>query len=80
VFLSLIARDVWDFLGAPNAEVRTNADGGAGATFVLDFEIRLEHMLIFGSEGTFIEVRVKDDLSGLARLETSLHLARLENE
>ena len=80
VFLSLIARDVWDFLRAPNAEVRTNADGGTGATFVVDFEIPLEHMLIFGSEGTFIEVRVKDDLSGLARLETSLHLARLEEE
>ena len=79
VFLSLIARDVWDFLRAPNAEIQTNADGGTGATFILDFEIPIEHMLIFGSEGTFVEVRVKDDLSGLARLETSLHLARLEN-
>ena len=80
VFLSMIARDVWDFLRAPNAEIQTNADGGTGATFILDFPIPLEHMLLFGSEGTFIEVRVKDDLTGLARLETSIHLARLENE
>ena len=80
VFLSLIARDVWDLLRAPNAEVRTNADGGTGATFIVDFNIPIEHMLINGSEGTFIEVRVKDDLSTLGRLETSLHLARLTTE
>lgn len=79
VFLSLIARDVWDLLRAPNAEIRTNADGSTGATFIVDFPIPLEHMQVEGTTGTFVEVRIKDDLSGLARLETSLHLARLED-
>lgn len=78
VFLSLVARDIWDFIRAPNSNVQTNADGSAGATFVVDFDIPIEHMLINGSEGTFLEVRVRDNLSGLARLETSLHLAKLE--
>ena len=77
VFLSLIALDLWDLLRAPNAEVRTNADGGTGATFIVDFTIPIEHLMINGSEGTFIEVRVKDNLTGLDRLETSLHLAKL---
>ena len=80
MFISLVARDVWDFLRAPNSNIRTDADGSTGATFVVDFDIPIEHMLINGSEGTFVEVRVKDDLSGLARLETSLHVAKLEND
>lgn len=80
VFLSLIARDLWDFIRAPNCTVSTNADGSTGATFIADFKIPVEHMLINGSEGAFVEVRVKDDLTGLARLETSLHLAKLEEE
>lgn len=80
VLLSLIARDVWDLIRAPNANVQTDADGSTGATFLVDFDIPIEHMLLNGSEGTFIEVRVKDDLSGLARLETSLHLAKLEED
>ena len=79
VFISLVAREVWDFIRAPNANVQTNADGSTGATFVVDFDIPIEHMLILGTEGTFLEVRIRDDLTGLARLETSLHLARLEN-
>lgn len=79
VLMTLIARDLWDFLRAPNAVISTSADGNAGATFTVDFDMPLDHMLVSGSEGTYVEVRVKDDLSGLGRLETSLHLARLEN-
>lgn len=77
IFLSLVARDVWDLIRAPNANVRTDADGSAGATFVVDFDIPLEQMNVYGSEGTFLEVRIRDDLTGLDRLETSLQLARL---
>ena len=78
VLLSLVARDVWDFIRAPNSNVQTNADGSTGATFVVDFDIPLEHMLVEGAKGTFLEVRIRDDLTGLSRLETSLHLAKLE--
>lgn len=80
VFLSLIAQDIWDLIRGANAEVRTNADGSTGATFIVDFDIPMDHMLIEGTEGTFIEVRVKDDLSALERFEVSCHLALLEDE
>lgn len=79
VLLSLIARDVWDMLRVPSADVDVKPDGSTGGTFVVRFELPEEQMKLFGSQGTYLEVIVRDDLSGLSRLECSAQLARLED-
>lgn len=79
VFLSLIARDIWDMIRLGNAELKVVSDGATGATYYIEFAIPLEHMLINGSEGTFVELRIRDDLTSLSRFECTLHLATLQD-
>ena len=80
VFLSLIARDTWDLIRLGNAKWSVVPDGGTGATYFLEFVIPIEHLQINGSEGTFINLAVRDDLTGLSRFEATLHTAKLSSE
>lgn len=75
VYISLILKDLWDGSSLANSVISTNADGSAGATFSLAFNIPLDHLNLDGNEGTFVEFRVRDNLSGLSRMNISLHLA-----
>lgn len=80
VFLSLIFRDVWDMLRIGSATGEVVPDNSTGATFGLRFNIPSDQFRVDGSKDQYIELIVRDDLTGLNRFMITLDLEKYTEE
>jgi hypothetical protein len=79
VFKALDAKDLFDLLSWGN--VKTTAFGATNnVTIICEFEIPQGHFVLDGSDLQRILVRVRDDLSGIDRLNCSLTLTRITQD
>lgn len=80
VFTSLIFRDVWDMLRIGSSSGEVLAGNGSGATFAVRFDIPSDQLKIDGSKNQYIELIVRDDLTGLGRFMVTLDLEKYVGE
>ena len=75
VFAALDAREIFDMLSW--GDVETHVEGSTNnVTIVVEFRIPLGHFCMSGTNGDFITVKVRDDLTSMDRFNCALTLAR----
>ena len=75
VFAALDAREIFDMLSW--GDVETHVEGSTNnVTIIVEFQIPLGHFLMNGTNGDFITVKIRDDLSSMDRFNCALTLAR----
>jgi len=80
VFTSLIFRDVWDMLRIGSVTGNVEPDNGSGATFGIRFNIPSDQLRLDGSKDQYLELIVRDDLTGLDRFMVTLDLEKHTGE
>lgn len=71
VYFALDARDLFGLLSWGDVHVET-VGGGTEVTTIVDFNIPQDHMRVIGKKGMFIVLRIRDNLSGISKLNASV--------